>query len=129
MRFTQRGAMLAAMAITGLALAAPATAAAVPESSAQGTAQAAKGCITVTATISVGNAPGAVAADPKTNTVYVVNDVNDTVSVISGRTNTVTSTIPVGKIQQGIAADTKNKAIYVANSDSGTVSVLAACPK
>jgi YVTN family beta-propeller protein len=84
---------------------------------------------TVTATIPVGRIPQGVAADTKTNTIYVTNALGNTVSVISGRTNTVTATTPVGRIPEGVASDTKAKAIYVANSDSGTVSVLAACPK
>jgi YVTN family beta-propeller protein len=107
-RFTQGGALLTAVVITGLALAAPATAAAAPASSAQGTAKAAKGCITVTATIPVGTLSllRGVAADPKTNTTYVANGFDNTVLVISGRTNTVTATIPVGKIPEGVAADT-----------------------
>ena len=94
MRFTQRGAMLIAVAITGLALAAPAAAASA--SSVRDAARAVKGCITVTATIPVGSSPGGVAADPKTNTIYVADFLDNTVSVISGRTDTVTATIPVG---------------------------------
>jgi YVTN family beta-propeller protein len=127
MRFTQRGAMLTAVAITGLALTAPATAAATPAPSAHGGAQAAKGCGTVIATIPVNGTPGAVAVNPKTKTIYVLN--GNTLLAISGRTNTVTATIPVGMIPQGVAAGTKNKSIYVANSASRTVSVLAACRK
>src|SRR5690349_17853491 len=74
MTFTQRGAMLATVAITGLALAAPGTAAAASASSAPGMAHRAKGCIAVTATIRVGRAPEAVAADPKTKTIYTANE-------------------------------------------------------
>jgi YVTN family beta-propeller protein len=129
MSFTQRGAMLTAVAITGLALAAPAAAAAAPASSAQGIVHRAKSCNTVTATIPVGRAPEAVAADPKTNIIYTANETDNAVSVISGRTNTVTATIPVGSVPRGVAVDTKTKAIYVANLDRNTVSVLAACPK
>jgi len=83
MRFTQRGAMLIAVAITGLALAPPAAAAAASASSARGTAQAAKGCITVTATIDVGGESFGVAADPKTHTIYVTNANSGTVSVLA----------------------------------------------
>lgn len=39
---------------------------------------------TVTATIPVGAAPGAVATNPLTNTAYVTNFGDNTVSVISG---------------------------------------------
>src|SRR5215470_6227401 len=103
MRFTQRATLLIAAAVTGLAVAAPATAAVAPASSARGT-QAAKGCITVTATIPVGRVPFGVAADPKTNTIYVTDFSASTVSVISGRTNSVTATIPVNPFPFGVAA-------------------------
>jgi YVTN family beta-propeller protein len=39
---------------------------------------------TVTATITVGSTPAAVAVNPATGTVYVTNAVSNTVSVISG---------------------------------------------
>src|SRR5712692_5639309 len=113
MRFTQRAAMLITVAVTGLALAAATTAAAAPASSARDTAGAAKGCITVTATIHVGNLPNGVAADPRTNTVYVANAGGGTVtvSVISGRTNTVTATIRVPGFPFGVAADPKTDTV------------------
>lgn len=61
------------------------TTATASASSIQGTTPAAKGCITVTATIPVGSFPEAVTVNPKTNTVYVANGGADTVSVISAR--------------------------------------------
>ena len=48
---------------------------------------------------------------------------HDTVSVISGRTNTVTATIPVGSGPFGVAANPKTGTIYVTNFDN-TVSVI-----
>ena len=84
---------------------------------------------TATATIPVGSAPVGIAANPKTHTIYVTNEADNTVSVISGRTNTVTATIPVGAFPFGVVADPKAKATYVTNANSSTVSVLAACPK
>jgi YVTN family beta-propeller protein len=124
MRFTYRAACLITVAITGLAPLA--TSAAASAASARGMAHRAKGCITVTATIPVGRAPEAVAADPKTNTIYTANETDNAVSVISGRTSTVTATIPVGSVPRGVAVDPKTSTIYVANLDSDTVSVLAA---
>src|SRR5215469_16522813 len=109
MTFTQRGAVLTAVASTGLAIAAPTMAAAAPASSARGMAHRAKGCIAVTATIRVGRAPEAVAADPKTKTIYAANELDGTASVISARTNTVTATIPVGSSPRAVAADPKTK--------------------
>jgi YVTN family beta-propeller protein len=50
--------------------------------------------------------------------------VDNTVSVISGQTNTVTATIRVGLDPRGVAANPKTNTIYVANSGSNTVSVL-----
>ena len=105
MRFTQRGAMLIAAAITGLAPVTTAAAARHRRLRAGARAQAAKGCITVTATIPVGSVPYGVAVDPKTHTIYVANVSGDTVSVINGRTNTVTATIPVGNGPYGVAVD------------------------
>src|SRR5262249_59698882 len=93
MRFTYRAACLTTLAITGLARVA--TAAAVSASSLSGMAQRGKGC-TVTATIPVGEIPTRVAVNPKANTIYVTNLASNTVSVLSGRTNTVTATIPQG---------------------------------
>ena len=125
MKRTQRTAILITAAATWLALAATAATASPP--SVQGTAGAAKRCITVTATIPVGTQPSGVAANPKTNTIYVPNSFDSTVSVINGRTNTVTTTIPVGStaIPAGAAANPKTNTIYVANFDSNTVSVIS----
>ena len=65
-------------------------------------------------------------ADPKTKAIYVANGFDDTVSVISGQTNTVTATVPVGSAPEGVTADPKTKAIYVANAgNAGTVSVIS----
>ena len=126
MKLTQRAAILITLAATWLTLAATAATASPP--SVQGTARAAKGCITVTATIPVVSFPLGVAADRKTNTIYVANDASDTVSVISGRTNTVTATVPVGSLPFSVAVNAKTNTIYVANEGDSTVSVLAPCP-
>ena len=64
----------------------------------------------------------------------MTNDNDDTVSVISGRTNTVTATVRVGitgtfATPSGVAVDPKTNTAYVANPGDGTMSVLAPCPK
>src|SRR5436190_1975931 len=123
MRCTHRAACLITVAITGLAP--MTTAAAAPGSPARAMAHAAKGCITVTATIPVGSFPQGVAADPKTNTIYVTNDYDNTVSVSSGRTNTVTTTTPVGNSPEEVAVNPKTNTIYVTNLLSHTVSVIS----
>src|SRR5207245_1626779 len=81
---------------------------------------------TVTATIPLpaGSFPVPVAANPRTNTIYVGNQRSDTVSVISGRTNTVVATVPVGSVPAGVAANPQAKTVDVTNSDDNTVSVL-----
>jgi DNA-binding beta-propeller fold protein YncE len=79
------------VAIAGPAVAAPTIAAAAPASFPSAMAHGTNGRCKLTATIPVGNGPSGVAANPKTNTIYVPNgNIND-VSVISGRTNTVTA--------------------------------------
>src|SRR5690348_8348243 len=114
MRFTQRCLVVITVAIAGLAATAATTAAAPSEYPVRGTVQAVKGCVKVTATIRVGHGPDTVAANPKTNTIYVANFSGGTVSVISGRTNTVTATIPVGGGADGIETNPKTNTIYVA---------------
>src|SRR6266700_1512274 len=92
MRLTQRAAILVAAAVASLAPVATTTAAATSTSPAS-TSRAAVSACRVTATIPVGNSPVAVAANPRTNTIYVANFNDDTVSVINGQTNTATATI------------------------------------
>src|SRR5690242_2610343 len=123
MKPTQRAVIWAAAAVTALVPAAPTTATVASASSAQVTARAAKGCITVTATIRVGRDPVGAAANPKTNTIYVANFGGNRVSVINGRTNTVTATIRVGREPFGVAVNPKTNTIYVAKF-FGTVSVI-----
>ncbi len=102
MRFPHRAVISIIITITVAPMVAAAAASA---SSIQATARAVKDCIRVTDTISVGGFPEEVAANPKTKTIYVANDAGNTVSVISGLTNTVTATIPVGTAPTGIAGD------------------------
>jgi DNA-binding beta-propeller fold protein YncE len=89
-------------------------------------------------TITVGNLPAGVAVDQKTNTVYVTNTGDNTVSVFNGATcnalNTsgcgqTPATVPVGLQPLGIFADPANHTVYIANFDNGqgdstTVSML-----
>src|SRR5690349_21509146 len=51
---------------------------------------------TVIATIPVGVLPYEVAANPRTNRVYVTNNNDATVSVLDGASNNVITTFPVG---------------------------------
>jgi len=70
---------------------------------------------TVTATLTVGHGPTAVAANPTTDTVYVTNG-DGTVSVINGATNAVSS-INVGGYPNAVAVDPATNTVYV---DDGT---------
>jgi DNA-binding beta-propeller fold protein YncE len=86
----------------------------------------------VTATIPVPNAPKAIAVDPDTNVVYVLTSDDDSVSVISGATDTVTATIALdtrlnADTAGGIAVDPATGTVYagVATSgDEGGVAVI-----
>jgi len=87
----------------------------------------------VISTVPVGAAPLGVAVNPSTDATYVANAVDNTVSVINGRTNTVSATITVGTNPVGVAVDWLTDTVYVANfagnvyvSDSGgsTVQVI-----
>ena len=73
----------------------------------------------------VGTRPLGVAVNPVTNTVYVTNEGDGTVSVISGSTGTVTGTIPVGTGPRGVAVNTVTNTAYVANFFDNTVSVIS----
>ena len=125
MRFTQRAARLIIVAITAVALMASATSA----SSAPSMAPVPKGCITLSAAVGVGRAPDGIAANPTTNTIYVANWHQNTVSVVSGRANTVIATIPVGRGPASVTANPKTGTIYTANVFGNKVSVLTPCPK
>jgi YVTN family beta-propeller protein len=76
---------------------------------------------TVTAMVPAGLAPNGVAINPVTNKIYVVNQLDGTVTVIDGSRNT-TSTVTVGFQPSGIAVNPVNNRIYVAKG--GTVAVI-----
>jgi YVTN family beta-propeller protein len=85
----------------------------------------------IVATVAVGAESGearGIAADPRSNLIYVTNPNSDTVSVINGQTNKIVASVPVGRSPfTGIAVDPHTSTIYVANLFGNTVSVLAAC--
>ncbi len=78
---------------------------------------------TVSATIAVGSSPNAVAINPVTNKIYVVNNADGTVSVIDGATNNV-ATVTVGSDPVAVGVDPVTDMIYVANETADTVSVI-----
>ena len=79
---------------------------------------------TVTATITVGTAPFAVAVSPDGGTVYVANIDSDNVSAIAAATNKVIATITVGSSPEGVAVSPDGSTVYVANQHSNNVSVI-----
>jgi len=79
-------------------------------------------------TITVGSEPSTIAVDAATDTVYVTNTGDNTVSVFNGATcdalNTSgcgqkPATVPVGVGPIGILADDANQTLYVANFNNG----------
>ena len=98
-------------------------------------------------TITVGNLPSGIAIDERTDTVYVTNLGDNTVSVFNGATCNGHSasgcgqtpvTVPVGSTPIGIFADPANHTVYIPNAGQTNVSMLdsatcnasdlAACP-
>ena len=79
----------AVAAVMGALALAPAATAAAAGTTAQAAAQR------VIATVRVGDGPSALAVDPRTGAVYVVNGGSRTVSVISGRTSKVITTVAI----------------------------------
>jgi YVTN family beta-propeller protein len=74
--------------------------------------------------IATGATPCAVAVNPATKLIYVVNHEDDAVSVIDGTQGKVVATVKVGERPQGIAVDAKANRIYVANVHGDSVSVI-----
>ena len=79
-------------------------------------------------TLSVGNVPVALAANPKRDEVYVVNSQPGqsagSVSVIDTARNAVVATIPVQRNPGSIAVDKTGQRAFVVNTGSNSVSVI-----
>lgn len=69
----------------------------------------------VITTIPVGDSPRGVAVNPLTNRIYVVNNLSQDVSVISGDTNSVLTTVGVAYSAVNVAVDPQTNRIYVSN--------------
>jgi YVTN family beta-propeller protein len=74
--------------------------------------------------IATGATPCAVARNPATNSIYVVNHEDNAVTVIDGTQGKVLATVRVGEKPQGIAIDSHANRIYVANVRGESVSVI-----
>jgi YVTN family beta-propeller protein len=79
---------------------------------------------TVTASVAVGSSPVAIAVNPVTSTIYVVNTASDTVSVINGATNSVVATVNTGSNPIAVAVNPLSNMIYIANNGSSNVTVI-----
>ena len=62
--------------------------------------------------------------DPRTDTIYVANSSDRTVSVINGATTRLERLARFGNEPDGVAVDPSTNTIYVTNAGSGTVSVI-----
>jgi YVTN family beta-propeller protein len=93
------------------------------------------GCARTSPTVTVGNLPLGVAVDEATDTVYVANAVDNTVSVIDGAACNSTDragcsntpvTVPVGAFDNQLAVDPVTNMVFVTDQDAspGTVSVI-----
>ena len=91
--------------------------------------------IGVLPSVHVGNGPQGTAFDRATDTVYVANQGDNTVSVVDARhCNSLDTsgcaqtpaTVPTGAGPFAIAIDDATHTVYVANQDDGTVSVIDA---
>jgi YVTN family beta-propeller protein len=87
----------------------------------------ASGALITTITDPSFDEPTGVAVNPATNMIYVANGgctCGNTVSVISGATNTVVAVVPVGGGPFAVAVNSVTNRIYVTNCDDGTISVI-----
>lgn len=79
---------------------------------------------TVTATVTVGDFPDAVAVNPAGTRVYVTNRGDNTVSVVNTATNTAIATVPVGLDPRGVVVNPAGTRVYVANNGGNSISVI-----
>jgi YVTN family beta-propeller protein len=91
------------------------------------------GCRRAPVSVDVGETPGGVALDSRTDTVYVTGEFSNDVTVIDGASCNATTTtgcrqsplrIRAGPGARGIAVDEATDTIYVANTVANTVSVI-----
>ena len=74
--------------------------------------------------VSTGKIPCAIAINSKTNTLYVANYGDDSVTVIDGSKHVAVATVHVGAQPHAIAVDAKTNLIYVANTHGNSVTVI-----
>lgn len=75
-------------------------------------------------TLPVGKIPCALAINPVTRRLYVVNYGDETLSILDLQTRTRVATLRVGPHPQGLAVDSKSNRIYVANVHGNSVTII-----
>jgi DNA-binding beta-propeller fold protein YncE len=92
-----------------------------------------RGCGHRPATINVGQSPGGIALDTRTDTIYVTGENSDDVSVVDGKTCNARVRsgcrqkpfhVLAGAGARGVAVDEQTGTVYVANTNANTVSVI-----
>src|SRR5256712_78768 len=73
--------------------------------------------------VTVGRGPYGLAYNSKNGYVYVADNQENSVTVISG--TTVVATVPVGDSPVGVGSDGGNGYVYVTNDNSNNVSVIS----
>jgi YVTN family beta-propeller protein len=97
-----------------------------------------RGCKRRPVTVNVGETPGGIALDARTNTIYVTGETSNDVSVIDGKTCNARVRsgcrrrpvrVAAGLGARGIAVNEVTHTVYVANTHADSVSVIdgAAC--
>src|SRR5438067_12858515 len=66
----------------------------------------------------------ALGASSREPLLYVTNEIPNTISVVSPRTNSVVATIPVGKRPRGMALSPDRRTVYVALGQDDALGVL-----
>lgn len=85
-----------------------------------------KGSSSEPAILPAGAIPCAIAVDSKTNTLYVANYGDNTVTAVNAGTGQAIATLAVGERPKAIAFDPVLNLIYVANAGGNTVTVIDA---
>ena len=91
------------------------------------------GCRHKPITVNVGQTPGGIAVNTRTDTIYVTGEFSNDVSVLDGKTCNATTTsgcrqkpvhVLAGAGARGIAVNEVTNTVYVANTAANTVSVI-----
>src|SRR5439155_16777157 len=92
-----------------------------------------RGCKRRPATVNVGETPGGIALDARTNTIYVTGETSNDVSVIDGKTCNARVRsgcrqkpirVAAGQGARGIAVNSVTHIVYVANTAENTGSII-----